>query len=135
MELFLLVSASFFSGIKLTALYERIFRGIKVSLNDYHFHHSLYGVALIGIAATLHLNQAAAVLTLGMAAFGAGSILQHTRSEHFVFIERENRRSNLLEGWEKTSEASFGKDLRITFYRNHRLRAAGTGTACGEKTP
>jgi len=135
MELFLLVGASFISGIKLTVVYERLFRGVKFSLNDYHFHHSLYGVVLIGIAATLHWNQSAAFLTLGMAAFGLGSILQHTRSERFIFIERENRGSNLLEGWEKAFETSFGEDLRITFYRNSRLLAGGVETGCRKKSP
>ncbi len=134
MGLFLLASASFVSGIKLTALYERLFRGVKFSLNDYHVHHSLYGVALIAAAAALHLNQASAALTLGMIAFGLGSILQHTRSEHFVFIERENRELNRLEGWTITSETAFGGPIRITFYRNGRRPLTRTDAAYGTKS-
>ncbi len=135
MGLFLLASASFASGIKLTALYEHLFRGVKFSINDYHLHHSLYGVALVAAAGMLHLNQAAVVLTLGMLAFGLGSIVQHTRSERFVFIERENRESNLLQGWEKTSETMWGREFRITFYRNSRMRAARAAAAYGAKSP
>lgn len=135
MGLFLLASASFVSGIKLTALYEHFFRGVKFSINDYHLHHSLYGVALVAAAGILHLNQAAVVLALGMLAFGLGSIAQHTRSERFVFIERENRESNLLQGWEKTSETTWGRKFRITFYRNSRMRAARAAAAYGTKSP
>ncbi len=128
MGLFLLLFISLVSGIKLTAIYEKIFRGVKLSVNDYHLHHSLYGVVLIAGAALLHLHRVEALILLCMATFGLGSILQHTWSEHFVFVERENRELNRLQGWEKTSETFFSKGLRIAFYRNDRLmQAKGDG--------
>jgi hypothetical protein len=134
MGFFFLLSISFLSGVKLTAFYEQIFRGVKFSVNGYHLHHSLYGVVLIVGAALLHLHQVEAAILLCMTTFGLGSILQHTLSEHFVFIERENRESNRLEGWEETSETFFSKGIRVTFYRNDNLLNAEADAVCTQKS-
>ena len=133
MVLFFLLSFTFISGIKLTALYEKIFRGVKFSVNGFHLHHSLYGVVLIAGAALLHLHQVEAVILLCMTTFGLGSILQHTLSENFVFIERENRELNRLGGWEETSETFFSRGIRITFYRNNSLLGAKADVVCDPK--
>lgn len=134
MGLFFLLSFSLVSGVKLTAFYEQIFRGVKFSVNGYHLHHSLYGAVLIAGAALLYLHQVEAVVLLCVTTFGLGSILQHTRSERFVFIERENRESNRLEGWETSSETFFSRGIRITFYRNARLLNAEADVVCDPKS-
>lgn len=112
---------SLVSGTLITAIYEKLFRGVKFSINGYHLHHSLYGIALICAAVFLYFHDVQTSILLYMVAFGLGSILQHTYSEHFVFIEKEVWETNLVEGWRETSETFLTRGIWITFYKNDKL--------------
>jgi len=129
MGLFFMLVISLVSGAMITAFYEKFFRGIKLSVNDYHLHHSLYGIVLILVSVLLYSREVELAILLGTVAFGLGSILQHTYSEHLVFIEKEDWEINRIEGWKETSKTYFTKGIWITFYRNDKLLGAETNIA------
>ncbi len=70
--------------------------GIK---KGYHIHHSTYGLVMFIIAsptaASSHITAA-----LSITGFGLGIILEHTRNERFVFVEK-------LHSFEKSLEERF----------------------------
>lgn len=54
----------------------------------YHFHHSLYGLAMFALTPITFGNI---FETLGLIGFGLGIIIEHTIHDSFVFINKINK--------------------------------------------
>ena len=78
------------SGILITALYEKHTKGIEICINGYHLHHSLYGVLLIIVSIFLYILKTDVSIIFPIIGFSLGNILQHTKKEKFVFIDKNN---------------------------------------------
>ena len=87
---FFIIFLSIISGILITALYEKHTKGIEICINGYHLHHSLYGVLLIIVSIFLYILKTDVAIISPIIGFSLGNILQHTKKEKFVFIDKNN---------------------------------------------
>jgi hypothetical protein len=76
-------------GVLLTMVYEKISSGAKLLINQYHVHHSVAGLLLVGLSIVLCMFGFDIMSTLFTFGLGLGNVVQHTREEGLVFLEKE----------------------------------------------
>lgn len=99
MEIVLLLSIGFLSGVALTWLFELVLKTNKKLRHKYymhhqifwhrHVHHSTYGLVAVILSAILFFTnqKTSAIFWFSM---GVGIITEHTLSDgRFIFIEKE----------------------------------------------
>ena len=76
-------------GVLLTVVYEKISAGAKLLINRYHVHHSIAGLVLMSLSIFLQTLEFDVVPMLFVFGLGLGNVVQHTREEGLIFLEKE----------------------------------------------
>jgi hypothetical protein len=70
-------------------VYEKISAGAKLLINRYHIHHSVAGLGLMSLSIFLQTLGFDAMSMLFVFGLGLGNVVQHTREEGLIFLEKE----------------------------------------------
>ena len=85
------VVVCFGMGVLATMLYEKVTGDLRCYFRNYRLHHSLFGVTFLIISAFMYLLSGDITTVISLIGFSVGNIVQHTRQDGFVFIEKDEK--------------------------------------------